>query len=196
MQMSHLRPLRVVGLIAGLIALASCSSLPTAPSTPGQDPAVASSGTAQTAVVVNREPAPSPTPTTTTTPTVAGIPDLVGSAFIDGRRGGTLIVGRWKVVVPDGAYNGIGLITITVPDTTVDKCDLNIYPQSLNHFDEDVDLRYRCSTLAEAASRDMRWWNPSTQSWVILKSWVNDGDVTRCAPLKHFSTYASGKAGW
>jgi hypothetical protein len=30
----------------------------------------------------------------------------------------------------------------------------------------------------------------------VIKSWPESSDVSRCAPLKHFSTYASGKAGW
>jgi hypothetical protein len=105
-------------------------------------------------------------------------------------------VGRWKLVVPRGAYDGVGTITIAIPDTSLDKCDLSIAPVSLNHFKEQVDLRFQCATLKEADSRDMRWWDPTNQTWVVIKSWTNNSDITRCAPLKHFSSYASGKAGW
>ena len=72
----------------------------------------------------------------------------------------------------------------------------NVSPSSLNHFDQEVDLRFRCATLTEADHRYMKWWNPSTSSWLQIKSWTNESDTTRCAPLKHFSTYATGKAGW
>src|SRR5262249_39603552 len=56
MQVSRLRPLRVAALIAGLVALAGCSSLPTAPSAPGQDPTVVRSGGAQPGSSANRDP--------------------------------------------------------------------------------------------------------------------------------------------
>jgi hypothetical protein len=166
----------VAALIAGLIALASCSTMPTAPaSSAGGGPAPELTGTVAS---------------------VTSSVSLVGSKLIDGRLGGVISVGKWKVVVPRDAYDGIGTITITVPDTTIEQCQLGISPLSLNHFDQEVDLRFRCATLTEANQRYMKWWNPSTSSWVQIKSWTNTSDTTRCAPLKHFSTYATGKAGW
>jgi hypothetical protein len=83
-----------------------------------------------------------------------------------------------------------------VSDPTVDRCDLTITPSSLNHFAKPVDLRFLCATLDEADNRTMKWWNPQQQKWVHIESWVNESDVSRCAPLGHFSTYSSGKAGW
>ena len=165
-----------MALIAGLVALASCSTVPTAPS-----------------------PSAGGGPAPELTGAVAGVTStvsLVTSKVIDGRLGGVLSVGKWKVVVPRRAYDGIGTITITVPDTTLEQCQLGISPASLNHFDEDVDLRFRCATLTEANQRYMKWWNPTTATWVQIESWTNTSDTTRCAPLKHFSTYATGKAGW
>ena len=186
MQMQKNRPMRIATLIFIVIALASCSTLPTAPSGPTQTspPAVMTGD-----LIANRlgdDFAPK-----------APVVSLVTSRIINGSLGGVLSIGRWKVVVPQGAFVGVGTITITVPDTSLDRCDLSISPPSLNHFDEAVDLRFKCATMTEAKQRNMQWWNPSTGSWVLIESWPNDDDMTRCAPLQHFSQYASGgKAGW
>ncbi len=176
MQLQGHRPMRIVALILGLVALASCSTLPTTPAPLTQNQLITKIGGEDTPIT--------------------RIVSLAGSKIIDGSVGGVLIVGKWKVVVPPAAYIGVGTITISVPDTTVDKCNLSIYPSTLNHFLEPVDLRFRCATLAETEIRDMRWWNPTKNAWVTIESWPNDVDLTRCAPLMHFSTYASGKAGW
>ena len=176
MQSTRSRIRQAAFVIASLLALAGCSMHPTAPgapagqsSTPSAVPDVAAGSTAVS---------------------------LVASKAIDGRVGGVLSVGRWKVIVPDGAFSGTGTITITVPDTSVDKCDLSIAPSSLNRFSEPVELRFLCASMKEADARDMRWWDPVNKSWVVIRSWPESSDVSLCAPLKHFSTYASGKAGW
>ena len=175
MQSTRSRIRQAALVVASLLALAGCSMHPTAPDAP-----------------VGQSFTPSAVPGVAASSTVS----LVASKAIDGRVGGVVSVGHWKVVVPDGAYSGTGTITITVPDTSVDKCDLSIAPSSLNRFSEPVELRYLCASMREADNRDMRWWDPVNQSWVVIKSWPESSDVSRCAPLKHFSTYASGKAGW
>jgi len=178
-------PQRAAAVIAVLLALAGCSMLPTAPNAPAKKVSAPS-------ILGTGDIVPQPI-----TNTVDKTVSLVTSKLIDGRVGGVVSAGRWKVVVPKGAYLGIGTITITVPDTTVDRCNLGIFPLSLNQFLQPVELRFLCSSMKEADTRDMRWWNPAIQSFVVIKSWPNDTDVSRCAPLKHFSTYMSGgKAGW
>jgi hypothetical protein len=160
---------------AGLLLLStSCSKMSTAPSPVAPD--VQSARVAAPAAVR------------------VGISSLTRSALIDGGKGGTLSVGRWRVLVPAGAYSGIGTITVTVPDTSVAKCDLFISPSSLNNFQEKVDLRYRWTSADDAKTHDMRWWNPTTKTWVVIESWPEGSEV--CAPLRHFSSYWSGKAGW
>lgn len=177
-------PQRAAAVVAILLALAGCSALPTAPNAPLKKVSAPS-------ILTTGDIVPHPI-TNTVNKTVS----LFTSKLIDGRVGGVVSVGHWKVVVPKGAYLGLGTITIAVPDTTVDQCNLVILPLSLNHFSEQVELRYLCSSMLEANARDMRWWNPATRTWVVIESWPNSEDVSRCAPLWHFSTYSSGKAGW
>lgn len=177
MQLPGNRPTRIAVLILGLIALASCSTLPTGPAPSAQQNTITRTG---------GDEDPTPTPKL----------GLVTAKVIDGRYGGTLYLGNWKLVIPKGAIAGVATITISVPDTTVDQCELAINPPSLNHFAQPVELRYRCVSISDALRRDMRWWNPTTNTWVVIESWANEDDLTRCAPLVHFSTYASGKAGW
>jgi len=182
MPVARRKTLRTVALIAALAALASCSGLPTTPTRSAQAPA----GAGLIGTISSEDGSPPPTNTS-----------LITSKSINGRLGGIVTVGRWKVVVPTGAFVGTGVITISVPDTTVDQCNLSIAPAALNHFLEPVELRFLCGSMQEANLRDMRWWNPTTKTWVVIESWPNSDDVSRCAPLSHFSTYASGgKAGW
>jgi hypothetical protein len=182
MQVTRRKMLRTLTLVAGLAALASCSTLPTSPT--------------RTAVAPTNEGLiGTHTPDDVAPTTVSN--SIITSKTINGRYGGVITAGHWKVVVPPDAFVGIGVITISVPDTLVDRCDLSISPPQLNHFNEEVDLRYLCSSMKEAQERDMRWWNPQTSTWVIIESWPNSDDISRCAPLSHFSSYASGgKAGW
>src|SRR5436309_1107305 len=127
MQSTGSRVRQAAIVVASLLALAGCSMHPTAPgapagqsSTPSAVPGVAAGSTAVS---------------------------LVASKAIDGRVGGVLSVGRWKVIVPDGAFSGTGTITITVPDTSLDKCDLSIAPSSLTGFSATVDVRFLNASL-------------------------------------------------
>ena len=182
MPVARRKTLRTVALLAALAALASCSGLPTTPTRS----AVAPTSEGLIGTISSEDGSAQPTSTS-----------LATSKPINGRLGGIVTVGRWKLVVPAGAFVGTGVLSISVPDTTVDQCNLSIAPLSLNHFLEPVELRFLCGSMQEADLRDMRWWNPATKTWVIIQSWPNSEDVSRCAPLAHFSTYASGgKAGW
>ena len=170
MKLSRHGPLLAATLVAGLLALSSC--LPTAPSATQE----------AMSQFVDIDPPASIS--------------LVASKLIDGRLGGVIIVGNWKLIVPAGAFDGAGTITLSVPDPSITKCDLEISPSSLNHFENPVDLRYLCTSITEAESRNMQWWDPAAQAWKQIPSWVEKSDTSRCAELEHFSTYRTGKAGW
>ena len=97
--------------VAMIVALASCSVLPTAP----------------ISQVSDVTPSPVATPAGGQTASKA----LSGSNLIDGAVGGVVSAGRWKLQIPAGAFVGSGTVSISVPDSTVAKCDLNINPTSL-----------------------------------------------------------------
>src|SRR2546426_9887311 len=46
----------------------------------------------------------------------------VVSSTINGLLGGVIKNGDWTVKIPAGAFTGIGVITVTVPDASVRKC--------------------------------------------------------------------------
>lgn len=166
------RQLSAAMVLASLIALASCSPLPTAPS-----PESFSSGKyAQPAGVA--------------------VVKITGSQVINGAVGGTVKAGRWQVTIPAGAYTGSGTVTVTVPDTTVARVDLSISPSTLNDFAVPAVLRYQCLSAAEAQAFTMLWWNTTTKAWTTIPSWADLTNSTRWTSINHFSSYASGKAGW
>ena len=118
------------------------------------------------------------------------------SASIDGLLGGAIKNGDWTVKIPAGAFSGIGVITVTVPDASVRKCDLQIFPSLLNSFRVPVTLSCRELTTADAQTDVMMWWDPSAKEWKVIPSTANLTTLSRDAPLSHFSTYQCGKAGW
>ena len=185
MKVSRPRPLWAAMFLVALVALASCSRVPTAPPSPSE----------ATLTTMPDDPG-GPAPSTPPIVDAPAIVPLVSSLRIDGRLGGVIVVGRWKLIVPAGAYAGAGMITLTIPDPSIDKCELEIFPASLNNFKEPVDLRYLCITRGEARTRNMQWWDPAAGAWKVIPSWPESSDNSRCAELKHFSTYKSSKAGW
>ena len=80
------------------VALAGCSALPTAPNAPLKKVSAPS-------ILTTGDIVPHPI-TNTVNKTVS----LFTSKLIDGRVGGVVSVGHWKVVVPKGAYLGLGLL--------------------------------------------------------------------------------------
>jgi len=118
------------------------------------------------------------------------------SASINGLLGGAIKNGDWTVKIPAGAFSGIGVITVTVPDASVRSCDLKIFPSLLNSFRVPVTLSCRSATTADAQTDVMMWWDPSAKEWKVIPSTANLTTLSRDAPLSHFSTYQCGKAGW
>ena len=166
-----------------LLALAGCSSSPLSPEQPaGQapglsaDPTVSSSG-----------------PISTTLSTTA----QVVSGTVNGLVGGVLKNGDWTVKIPAGAFSGIGVVTLTVPDPSVRSCDLAIVPSLLNSFQVPVTLSCRLQSTTEVQTYEMQWWDPSTKTWKSIPCTTSATTMSCDAPLPHFSTYrCGGKAGW
>jgi len=120
------------------------------------------------------------------------------SATIDGNTGGTLKAGRFTVRIPGGAFKGPATVTISMPDTTVMLCDLSITPQAANKFAKPAQLTADLSspTMTDASGCTNYWYDPTRATWVNLASKSSCSGTRVTTNLDHFSTYASGKAGW
>jgi hypothetical protein len=129
---------------------------------------------------------------------VPRVKTIVQTATIDGDRGGAMRAGRFSLVVPPGAFKGVAVISMTMPDSTVMVCDLGIAPLSLNKFSVPVQLTADLSSanMTDASGCTNYWFDPTNVRWVSLvaKSRCSGSLVT--SSLDHFSTYGSGKAGW
>lgn len=165
-------------ILATLLLLAGCSTSPLSPvQTSGQSQAFSADPTAASSDLL-----------TSTAQVVSGT--------VNGLLGGVIRNGDWTVTIPAGAFSGTGVITVTVPDPSVRKCDLSIFPSALNDFKVPVTLTCRLQSAAEVGAYSMMWWDPGTKTWVAIP-YTNSASTLTCnAPLAHFSTYRCGKAGW
>ena len=136
---------------------------------------------------------------------------LTVSNRIDGSVGGRLVCGRFVASVPAGAFDGVGTITMSMPDSTIMLCDLNVEPVELNGFLKPIDLAlHTTGTTTDLDSLEIYWWDPDARSWkamgcqkstnlerVLLDELLTaDAIEGAVLPLAHFSRYAAGKAGW
>jgi len=132
------------------------------------------------------------------------------SQRVDGAAGGRVVCGRFVATVPAGAFDGVGVITMTLPDSTLMVCELEISPSSLNGFKVPVDLSLHTSgTAVDTDSLEVYWWNPDQSTWTSMGCQratldpVLQDELLTAEPvqgvrleLNHFSKYAAGKAGW
>jgi len=127
---------------------------------------------------------------------------LLRTLNLIGSLGGTLINGRWKVVIPAGAVDGNATISLGVLKLDSPQCALQITPADKNHFSVPVILTVDCRSVPsdQLKSYVILWLDPSTGNWVPVEgSKVDLTNKTVSAPLQHFSQYSvgnGGKAGW
>ena len=127
---------------------------------------------------------------------VAPVGPLSGSQVIDGAVGGSLSVGSFRVEVPAGAYAGAATITITQEDATILKCDLAINPPAANQFAVPVSLVAKLPSASALTIDQNMWFDPSVQAWRLIGSAPDPSATELRSQLWHFSTYATGRAGW
>jgi hypothetical protein len=133
------------------------------------------------------------------------------TASIHGAAGGRLVCGNYVLTFPAGAFEGVGSVTMTLPDSTLMLCDLDVAPASLNAFLKPVDLAlHTTGTDADLDSLQVYWWDEENSAWVdmgcqkstnlerVLEGELATTESTKGVklPLTHFSRYATGKAGW
>ncbi len=129
---------------------------------------------------------------------------VTGSGDVDGDTGGEVCVGRFRVIVPAGAFEGLATITVTVPDPDVVSCELGISPPEANGFAVPVTLVADCQgvTNVDLANCGTLWFDESAGVWrTVAGTAVDLGDHKVSAQLPHFSIYGicdllEGRAGW
>ena len=113
------------------------------------------------------------------------------SSELTSSLGGMLRNGRWKLVVPSGAFQGSALVSISTPHAKAWECGLRIFPQEKNQFEVPVLLVADCHTVTP---RQLAHWaifsfDANTQTWVRVPDSVVDlRKKTVTAPLFSFST--------
>jgi hypothetical protein len=129
---------------------------------------------------------------------------------VDGLLGTKMRCGRFYLMIPPGAFDGVGSVTMSMEDSTVMVCDLEIFPAELNSFHEPVKLALSVNdTDASADTLSIYWHDPDKNDWVdmAVDKDLSDNPETTAAPypvnmrgvmteLRHFSKYSGGKAGW
>jgi hypothetical protein len=201
-----------------IVVAAGCGTSPLTPGAPGEVAAasgpevlkVNADGTTSFVPMPNALYAPTPLPYSQELvfdPTRR----LSVSTEIDGAVGGRLICGPYVLTFPAGAFDGTGTVTMTLPDSTIMLCDLDVRPAELNAFLVPVDLALHTSgTDADLDSLQVYWWDEEAAAWVDMgcqKSTslerIFSAEVGTTEPatgvrlgLDHFSRYATGKAGW
>lgn len=118
---------------------------------------------------------------------------------VDGATGGVAQCGRFRVVVPPGAFYGKADLTIFVPDGTTLACDLSISPASANGFNVPVRLEMDAAGTTESGTLLVGYFDPELGKWTRVPTSVDDPRTrTVSASLYHFSKYGCipGRAGW
>lgn len=131
------------------------------------------------------------------------------SMVMDGATGGKMRCGRFVLLVPAGAFEGTGTVTMSMPDSTVMIVDLSIEPADLNGFAKPIDLAITTTDVSVSPeSLQIYYYNPEAKDWTSLSCdttlqddprLVEDAITTTTGlltPLTHFSKYSAGKAGW
>lgn len=134
---------------------------------------------------------------------------LSRSAVVDGSVGSKMRCGRFVLLLPAGAFDGSGTVTMSMADSTVMILDLAISPADLNGFQKPIDLAITTTDLSVSPdSLQIYYYNPESKEWLSLSCDHTVEDDPRLVeealtttrglltPLFHFSKYSAGKAGW
>jgi len=139
---------------------------------------------------------PEHNPDTTATPQRPNAIRTMAKVSCD--RGGALRAGRFTLKIPAGALPEDAVVALSMPDSTLMVCDIEITPSSANHFKLPVQLmaNLSTSTMEDVSTCTMYWYDPTRASWVSLEGKSRTANCVVTTDLEHFSRYGSGKAGW
>lgn len=114
-----------------------------------------------------------------------------------GPLGGVLRAGRFVLNFPPDALPKPATVTMSLPDSTLMLCDLDISPVSMNDFAIPVELSLDIRGLSVSPSElSIYWYDPTPGRWVDMHATPDLTGQAVTESLTHFSTYAGGKAGW
>lgn len=158
---------------------------------------------------------------TATDPVSGGSRSLKVSKEVVGSLGGWVRCGRFFLAFAPGAFDSVGTVTMSMPDSTLMLVNLEIAPARLNGFHAPVYLAANVTdTDAPSDSLAIYWMDPKSGSWTDVTTTRTVTSATDCvtevdgglsgggspdsnwatvgvtSTLQHFSTYSTGKAGW
>ena len=191
-------------LVAMGLVLGGCSQSPLAPSDPNSGTTAVAPPIAQFApdgsVAYVGTPGDSLPPgdnqDTTATPSQPNAIRTVAKVSCD--HGAVLRAGRFALKIPAGALPEDAVVGLSMPDSTLMVCDIEITPSSANHFKVPVQLYadLNNSKMEDVSTCTMYWYDPSRSSWLSLEAKSRTANCIVTTYLEHFSRYGSGKAGW
>jgi hypothetical protein len=149
--MKTLRATLTLSLLASALALTSCGTMPTSPTSAIEQPGRTSSPAA-----VLELPEGSPD----------GDPALPFSttAVIKGQDGGVIVAGAFKLTIPKNAYNGNATITLRQPNPNVLEAEVQVLPLIKNRFVVPATLTADASSLSAAQLSQASMWAVSPAS--------------------------------
>jgi hypothetical protein len=116
------------------------------------------------------------------------------SFTVDGSVGAELVVGRFTLLIPAGAFEGSRQITVEDANNGFVECHL--YPEGLQ-FDVPVTLTMDLSgSSADRTDATIYWLDKRADFWVDLGGTYVTADHKVWVKLAHFSEYRGGRAGW
>lgn len=206
-------------LIAGLMVVFGCGSLPTGPDVsdvsmtqtdaPAETPTrvsdsvdASSEGNLPIRGIEVPEPVAPPTLVDLWKPPVVPTPPtgVSRTVRIYGLLGGIVKAGKFTVIIPPLAINGQAMVTVSQPDLSKLEVDLDITPASANRFRLPVLLIGDASSMPREllSISTIQWWDTENGVWVnVPGATVSLLNLTVTAPLWHFSKYRiEGRAGW
>lgn len=116
------------------------------------------------------------------------------SFMVDGSVGAQLVVGRFTLLIPPGAFEGSR--QITVEDVNNGFVECHLYPEGLQ-FDAPVTLTMDLTnSSADGTDATIYWLDKRADFWVDLGGTYAAADHKVWVQLEHFSEYRGGRAGW
>jgi hypothetical protein len=189
--------MRQAAMASALLLFAGCGAMTSAPVL-DDSARIDTNGAAQQSSTMPID-TPAETPGGGVQPDPAPVPDTFDatsrSTEITSTSGGTVTNGRWKLVVPSGAFAGTARVAISTPNSKAWDCRLGILPATTNTFDVPAMLVVDCHTVTprQLAKWALFRYDTGSATWVrVPDSTIDLKKKTVTAPVMDFSSYKVG----